>query len=80
MKILIAGGTGFIGHHLIKALIQEGHQITIISRKHPAAQSIPTITWEQLNQLNPSDFHVVINLAGENIGEKRWTTDVKKKF
>jgi len=30
MKILITGGAGFIGAHLAKKLIEQGHQITII--------------------------------------------------
>ena len=32
-KILITGATGFIGHHLIRALLEQGHEITCLVRK-----------------------------------------------
>lgn len=32
MKVLVTGGTGFIGKHLIDALIKEGHQVKVIAR------------------------------------------------
>src|SRR3989338_5821745 len=30
MKILVAGGAGFIGSHLAERLLNEGHEITIV--------------------------------------------------
>ena len=33
MRILITGGTGLIGRHLCKALLTEGHQLTVLSRQ-----------------------------------------------
>ena len=32
MKVLIGGGTGFVGRHLEKALRQRGHTVQLISR------------------------------------------------
>jgi len=32
MKVLVAGGTGFIGSHLCRALAEAGHEVTALSR------------------------------------------------
>src|SRR5688500_6072906 len=34
MKIAITGGTGFVGRHLARALVEEGHSVVLISRGH----------------------------------------------
>ncbi len=88
MKILITGGTGFVGTYLIQAL-QNGqhgfpvgpHHITILTRRlHGdetyAPQGINLIT--SLEELSPNEaFDVVINLAGEPIAAKKWSAKQK---
>lgn len=84
MKILITGGTGFIGKTLLKQLDSEGHQLTLLSRspKKYSAQ-IPANT-QLLSSLdgftNLDDFDVVINLAGEPIFNHSWTDPQKQKL
>jgi nucleoside-diphosphate-sugar epimerase len=39
MKIVIAGGTGFVGSHLVKRLIAEGHSPTIMVRNTPQSKT-----------------------------------------
>jgi len=38
MKILITGGTGFVGTQLITRLIQDGHVVTILTRSLKGAK------------------------------------------
>lgn len=43
MKIVVAGGTGFLGRHISKALLDAGHQVTVLSRNPDAVSSIPLL-------------------------------------
>lgn len=82
MNILIAGGTGLIGTALVHSLIPD-HQITVLSRSQDHVrdlfgQTVHACTWNNLNELDPLSFDAVINLAGYNIAESRWTEKVKR--
>lgn len=83
-RILITGGTGFIGQVLCQELITEGHSLTVLSRQ-PAhnVQSVcgrvePVHDLEQLR--GREGFNVVINLAGEGIADKRWSQARKQEL
>ncbi len=82
MKILITGGTGFIGQTLCPALLAAGHTLTVYSR-HP--DRVNPILGDQVTPLNSlkalseSDyFEAIINLAGAPIFGKRWTDERKQ--
>lgn len=47
MRILILGGTGFIGSHIVDALILEGHSITVIDRTLKHTQQHQNINYIQ---------------------------------
>lgn len=84
MNILIAGGSGFIGHHLVDVL-QDQHQITVIGRdkiklKNQFSSAIKTLSWDMLPTTDASTYDLVINLCGFNIGSSRWNHRVKKKI
>jgi len=86
MKIVLTGGTGFIGYSLQKNLIQQGHEVLVLSRR-PVQDSNPSVRyvlweptrgneWEQ--SLRGAD--ACVNLAGEPIAAKRWTKAQKLKI
>ena len=79
MKILLTGGTGFIGSHLVPLLLEKGHKLTLLSRKKQIDQAVKFVqTLANFSDLN--EFDAVINLAGEPIFDKRWTEKQKQKL
>lgn len=84
MKILITGGTGLIGRHLIPRLLELGHHVTVVTRSPENARQrlgSDVELWKGLNdQKNLDGIDAVINLAGEPIADKRWTEEQKQRL
>ena len=82
MRILITGGTGFIGTRLCPHLLAAGHQLTVYSRKPDKVIQRYAGKVEALASLEllsaASEFDAVINLAGEPIAAKRWSVRRKQ--
>lgn len=84
MKILLTGGTGMIGTSLTLHLINMRHKVTIVihnknSLKKELDRRIDVKTWKNiLNKSTLNEFDAIINLAGEPISKKRWTTKQKE--
>lgn len=80
--ILITGGTGMIGNALIKKLRLCGVENIYCSTRTARTDSSPVhyLHWDGMSELRglPAQVDVAINLAGENIGEGRWTETRKK--
>ena len=82
MHILITGGTGLIGRQLCKALLAEGHELTVLSR-NPA--SVPAKCGTSVHVMAGLDewradqvYDAIINLAGEPIIDARWAVQRKQ--
>lgn len=77
MRILITGGTGFIGRALCPVLRADGHQLTVLSRRPDAVASLCGAGVMAMAALTDwsvgRDFDAVINLAGEPIIDRPWT-------
>jgi uncharacterized protein (TIGR01777 family) len=74
MRILLTGGTGFIGGALIERLLQRGDSVLVYSRdsSHFGSDNIQYIN--NLSDISKEDyFECFINLAGENMSRQRWT-------
>jgi uncharacterized protein len=85
MKILITGGTGFVGTQLTSRLIEDRHEVTILTRSLKGAKgSSPGISYLEGDPTKKGAWQeaiknhdAVINLAGASIFSK-WTEEHKK--
>lgn len=84
MRILLTGGTGLVGCHLIPTLVDLHHEVTVLTRHPPRARAKlgQTVTLlSSLDQLrNLDDIDAVINLAGEPIADRRWSEQQKQRL
>lgn len=86
MRIVLTGGTGFIGSLLIPRLAKEGHHTVVLTRRVGAIRlTSPLVESERWDGINPGPWanrleraDAVINLAGENIADRRWTKARKR--
>lgn len=44
-RILVTGGTGFLGTHLVARLVEEGHHVRLISRSEPTQAALKGAEW-----------------------------------
>ena len=82
MKLLVTGGTGFIGGPLCQVLAQHGHELIVLSRRperHVSHDGITILPWETSAwQQRAAGCDGIINLAGESLAAKRWTPQQKR--
>src|SRR5688500_8573177 len=81
MRVVIAGGTGFLGSALAERLQSGGHEVHILSRR-PAAGAI---RWSPDGTIGPwaaalDGADAIVNLAGESIASGRWTEARKARI
>ena len=79
-KILITGGTGLIGNKLTQLLIENNHEVVILSRepskKNEFKWDISEGSIDEKALINVD--YIIIHLAGAGIADERWTTKRKK--
>src|ERR687896_10546 len=88
MRIVIAGGTGFLGSPLAEVYAEEGHDVRVLTRSLPAGESrhepgtgkpgVTHVGWRPDGSSGPwarviDGADAVINLAGASIAQRRRT-------
>lgn len=71
MRVLVTGGTGFIGQALVQALRERGDEPVTVSRR-PGGHAM--VGWDALEH-EVERAHAVVHLAGEPIAWGRWTQE-----
>lgn len=95
MKIVIAGGTGFLGGPLAEMYAEDGHDVRVLTRslipgdtRHDPGTGMPGITkvgWRPDGASGPwasalEGADAVINLSGASLSARRWTPDLKTRI
>lgn len=80
--ILITGGTGLIGSHLTKLLLDKGHKVRYLSRDPDQSGPVPMYEWDvksgTIDKRAIEGVDAIIHLAGAGIADKKWTKERKK--
>ncbi|MFG6139404.1 TIGR01777 family oxidoreductase [Halomonas sp. B23F22_10] len=83
MRILITGGSGFVGQALCRRLITDGHRVQVVSRDPAQARlRLPEGVDVRRSALDFVDTppEALVNLAGEPIAGKRWSEAQKERL
>ena len=74
LTVLVTGASGFIGSHLLPFLLERQYKVIALTRQKNKVSDHPDLTWvNDFEQMSSQKIDYVINLAGENIGNGRWT-------
>ena len=78
MKVVLAGGSGFLGSPLARALQARGDEVVILSRRSH-------VRWNPDGSIGPWAKEIdgagaILNLAGEPLAGKRWTAQQKRRI
>jgi len=87
MRIIITGATGFIGRALCEHMAKRGHEVIALTRSLAKAQGllgepVKSVKWDGRSAQGwvslADGAGAIVNLAGENIGSRRWTQATKR--
>ncbi len=83
LTVAVTGASGLLGRSLAPFLTTGGHRVKTLVRR-PSRPGTDEIFWDPARgELAPeslSGVDAVVHLAGENIGEGRWTRDKKRRM
>jgi len=83
MRILVTGGTGFVGRPLCQRLAEAGHDLLVVSRDPASARDLlpaDARVADSVMAFAEARPEAIINLAGESIAGKRWSEAQKTRL
>jgi uncharacterized protein len=85
MRVVIAGGTGFLGRPLVVRLVAAGHDVTTLTRRASGRSAGREVEWHPEGAAGAwvrefEGVDAVINLAGEPLADGRWSAARKERL
>jgi len=90
MRVVVAGGTGFLGAPLVSLLARDGHEVVVLTRSAhgssgSATANVSFTPWTPNGDTGSwtsslDGAGAVVNLAGESIAAKRWSAEQKRRI
>ncbi|MBI3965957.1 MAG: TIGR01777 family protein [Chloroflexi bacterium] len=87
MRIVVAGGTGFIGAPLVRSLVEEGNKVTVLTRgvgRVEPRNGVTEVGWDGQRggewEAVIAGADAVINLAGASVAARRWSKAFKREL
>ncbi|MFE6171641.1 TIGR01777 family oxidoreductase [Streptomyces sp. NPDC056464] len=81
-RIVVAGASGLIGGALVRSLTADGHEVVRLVRRAPRSKD--EVRWDpeggSVDAAGLAGCDAVVNLAGANVGSRRWTEAYKAKL
>ncbi len=84
MRVVVTGGTGFVGRALCRALRARGDAVVVLSRGSNAGAGPDVVAWtgrsdgEWARSIDGAD--AVVNLAGASIAGRRWSAAYREEI
>ncbi|MDZ4746209.1 MAG: TIGR01777 family oxidoreductase [bacterium] len=88
-KIVIAGGSGFLGQLIAKRLLADGHDVVVLTRGQHKTKKVPSlgrsVEWEPSEGVGTwlaeiEGAFAVVNLSGATVGGKRWSKRIRAEI
>ena len=84
-SILITGATGLIGKKIVNSLEQRGENVIIATQNFSSAKNLfpnlkNIVPLNEIDSLSNERIDGIINLAGTNLGARRWNKNFKKEI
>jgi uncharacterized protein (TIGR01777 family) len=87
VKVVIAGGSGFLGRALTQRLTAGGHTVVVLTRGTAGSDGpgVQRTTWMPNGETGPwagelDGAHAVVNLAGASLADRRWSAEYKQQI
>lgn len=82
MRVVITGATGLLGSRLVAALRERGDDPVPLSRRSGEVAGVPVVRWDPVAESLPAaaleGAAAIVNLAGESLGDGRWSDPRKQ--